>query len=129
MSLPCRTCIYLYSYTVTEHTGKDMTWQFTVHPRLQVQTLWLTFALCLQYSLSCRAEVLHVDTHSPLTESQQTRLGTNGLDVGTGQIVLLVDELVQIDVFVQGHLGGVEGEDLLLGRLCLAVNYNAGQRK
>ena len=49
-----------------------------------------------------------------------------GLDVGTGEIVLLVDELVEIDVLVERHLGGVEGEDLLLGRLCLVVSFNAG---
>lgn len=90
--------------------------------RLQVQTLWLTFRLRLQYSLPCSAEILHVDAHSPLTQSQETGLGADGLDVSTGEVVLLVDELIEIDVLVEGHLGGVECEDLLLGRLCLVVS-------
>jgi hypothetical protein len=90
--------------------------------RSQVQTLWLTLGLRLQYSLPCSAEVLHIDAHSSLTESQETSLGADGLDVGTGEVVLLVDELVKIDVLVEGHFGGVEGEDLLLGRLCLIVS-------
>jgi hypothetical protein len=106
-----------------------MSWQSMMPPRLQVQALWLTLALCLQHSFPRRAEVLHIDTHSPLTKSQQTCLGTDGLDVGTRQIVLLVDELVQIDVFVQRHLRGMQGEDLLLCRLCLVVSCNVRQQK
>ena len=85
--------------------------------RLQVQTLWLALALCLQDSFPRRAEVLHVHPHSSLAQGQKTGFGADGLDIGTRQVVLLVDELVEVDVLVEGHLGRVEGEDLLLGGL------------
>jgi hypothetical protein len=94
--------------------GSAMPWV----SRLQVQALWLALALRLQDSFPCRAEVLHVHPHSSLAKGQETGLGTDGLDISTRQIVLLVDKLVQIDILVQRHLGGVEGEDLLLGGLC-----------
>jgi hypothetical protein len=89
---------------------------------LQVQTFWLAFALRLEHTFPRSAEVLHVHPHSPLTKSEKTCLGADSLDVGTRQIVFLVDELIKVDVHVERHLGSVESEDLLLGRLCMAVS-------
>jgi hypothetical protein len=89
---------------------------------LQVQTLWLTLSLRLKNTLSCGAEVFHVDPHTTLTEGHETSLGTDGLDVGTRKVVLLVDELVKIDILVERHFGGVESEDLLLGSFCIMIS-------
>lgn len=91
-------------------------------PRLQVQTLRLALCLCLQHALPGSTEVLHVHPHSSLAESQETSLGANGLDIGTGKVILLVDELIQVNVLVQGHLGCVQGEDFLLGRFWTLVS-------
>lgn len=89
---------------------------------LQVQALWLTLRLRLEDTFPCGTEILHVDPHTTLTERHETSLGTDGLDVGTGKVVLLVDELVEIDILVERHLGGVESKDLLLGGFCMIVN-------
>lgn len=75
-------------------------------------------ALGLQDSLPRRPEVLHLDPHSSLTQGHQTGLGADGLDVGTGKVVFLVDELVEVNILIQGHFGGVQREDLLLGSFC-----------
>jgi hypothetical protein len=88
---------------------------FTKRTSLQVQSLWLALCLRLKHSFSGSTEVFHVHPHSPLAESQQTGFGANGFDIGTGEVVLLVDKLVEVNVLVERHLGGVESEDLLLG--------------
>ena len=85
---------------------------------LQVQAFRLAFTLGLENPLSGRAEVSHLHSHPALTQSHEACLGAYGLDIGAGKIVLLVDELVEVDIVVERHLGGVEGENLLLGRLC-----------
>ena len=69
--------------------------------RLQVQALWLTLRLRLKNTFPCGAEVLHVDAHTTLTERHETSFGVDGLDVGTRQVVLLVDELVKIAILVE----------------------------
>jgi hypothetical protein len=82
--------------------------------QLQVQPLRLPLTLCLQHSLPRRPKIRHLHPHSPLSKSHQTRLRANSLDIRTTKIILLVDELVEVDVAIQGHFGRVEGEDLLL---------------
>jgi hypothetical protein len=89
---------------------------------LQVQPLRLALSLRLEDTFPGGTEVLHVDPHTTLTERHETSLGTDGLDVGTGKVILLVDELVKINVFVERHLGGVESEDLLLGSFCIMIS-------
>lgn len=90
--------------------------------RLQVQALWLTLCLRLKDTFPCGAEVLHVNSHTTLTECHETSFGADGLDVGTRKVVLLVDELVEIDILVERHLGGVESKDLLLGGFFMMVS-------
>src|SRR4051812_24584736 len=84
---------------------------------LQVQSLRLTLTLCLKNPLPRSSEIGHLNTHSSFSKSQETSLGANCLDIRTGKIILLIDELLEIDIFIQGHLGGMEGEDLALGDL------------
>jgi hypothetical protein len=90
---------------------------------LQVQALRLTVSLRLKNTLPCSPEVLHVDTHTTLTEGHETGFGADGLDISTGEVVLLVDELVEIDVHVERHLRGVESEDLLLGGFLAKISF------
>ncbi|TLS25756.1 hypothetical protein PpBr36_07926 [Pyricularia pennisetigena] len=82
-----------------------------------VKSLWLALLLGAQNPLPGSTEVGHLDTHSPLTKRHQPSLRADCLDVGTRQVILLRNELFQIDVLVERHLGGVEGEDLALGVL------------
>ena len=74
---------------------------------LQVQALRLALALCLHNSLPRRSEIRHLHPHSPLPQRHQPSFGTNGFDIGTGEIVFLVDKFVEIDVVVERHLGGM----------------------
>ena len=107
--------------------------------RLQIQALWLTLSLRLKNTLPRSPEVLHIDPHTTLTESHESGFGADGLDVSTRKIVLLVDELVEIDILVERHLGGVERKDLLLCGFCMMVSivivrsynsaYGRGSRK
>ena len=73
--------------------------------------------LRLQYTLARCPEVCHLHSHTALPQRHHTRLGTDGFDVGTGQVVLLRDKLLEFHIVVEVHLGGVEGEDLALGVL------------
>jgi len=95
-----------------------------VHTPLQVQALRLAFLLRPQNSLPSGTEVGHLDAHSALPESHETGFGANGLDVGTRQIILLGDELLEVDVLVKRHLAGVQGEDLALGVLVGVLEQN-----
>ena len=74
---------------------------------LQVQPFRLSLALRLQHTLSSLTEVIHLNPHPALTKGQQTGLGADSFDIGTRQVILLVDELVQIDILVERHLRGV----------------------
>jgi hypothetical protein len=80
-----------YKYTITA---------LVMPMQLQVQSLGLAFTLRLEYSLSCSSKVFHVDPHSALSQCHQPSLGADGLDIRTGQIILLVDELVKVNVFI-----------------------------
>ena len=75
--------------------------------RLQVQTLWLTLALRLEDAFPRRSKVFHLHSHPALPEGHETSFRTNSLNVRTGEIVLLVDELIEVDVFAEGHLRGM----------------------
>lgn len=59
------------------------------HRQLQVQALGLTLLLRLEHTLPGGAEICHLHAHTTLTQCHHTRLGADGLDVGTGQVVLL----------------------------------------
>ena len=87
------------------------------HHTLQVQALRLALLFRAQYSLPSSAEVGHLHPHSALPERHQTGFGANGLDVGTRQVVLLRDKLLEIHVLVERHLAGMERKDLALGVL------------
>lgn len=74
---------------------------------LQVQALRLALALGLQYSLPSGSEILHLYPHASLAKGHQTCFGAYGFDIGAGQIVLLADEFVQVNVLAERHLAGV----------------------
>ncbi len=82
---------------------------------LQVQTLGDVAFLPVQRLLLGLNEVLLAHLHPPLPQGQHPRLGADGLDVGPTQIVLAHDELLEVDVLGQGHLGRVDVEDVALG--------------
>lgn len=84
---------------------------------LQIQTLRLALLFRAEHSLSRRPEIRHLYPHAAFSERQQTRLRANGLDVSTREVVLLRDELLQVDVFVEAHLGRVQSKDLSLRHL------------
>lgn len=88
---------------------------------LEIQSLRFTFALRLHHSFTSSAEVLHLHSHTALAESHHTRFRADGLDISTGEVVLLSDELVEVDILIERHLGCVEGEDLLLSVFCRKV--------
>lgn len=81
---------------------------------LQVQSFRLTFSLGLHDSLPCRSEVRHLHPHAPLPQGHQPSFRANGLDVGSGEVILLIDKLVKLDIVVERHLGCVKSEDLSL---------------
>jgi hypothetical protein len=83
--------------------------------KLKVQALGFALALGLEYPLPGSSEVFHLDSHSALTQGHETGLGTNGFDIGTGEVVFLVDEFVEFDILAQRHLAGVQRKDLSLG--------------
>jgi len=101
MSLPNNPLLLIHLREVKPEADS----QATIFSRLlQVQTLWLTLSLRLKNTFSCSSEVLHVDTHTTFPKSHETSFRADSLDIGTGKVVLLVDELVKIDVLVEGHL-------------------------
>lgn len=84
---------------------------------LQIQSLRLTLILGLEDTLTRSSEILHLHSHAALTEGHETGLRADGFDIGAGEIVLLVDEFFEVDVFAEGHFAGVEEEDFALGVL------------
>lgn len=90
---------------------------------LQIQPLDGTAVLlCLHNPFSGSTEIVHLHPHPALSQRHQTRLGTDGSNVGSGKVVLLVHELIEIDIVTKGHLRSVQGKDLLLGVFWIAVS-------
>ncbi|KAI6776286.1 hypothetical protein HG530_000231 [Fusarium avenaceum] len=87
-------------------------------------TLRLTLLLCTEHSFTCGPEVRHLHPHTSLSKGQQTGLGAYSLDVGTRKVIFLRNELLEIDVVVKAHLGGVECENLALGVLVRVLKEN-----
>ena len=98
-------------------------------PILQVQPLDLLLSLGLHHIISRTPEIAHLHPHSPLPQSPQPSFGADGFDVGTAEIVLLRDELIEVDVGIEGHLRGVEVEDLALGVFCRLQSVSEAQVK
>ena len=82
---------------------------------LQVQFVRHALRLRLHDPLPRAPKVGHLHPHAPLAQGQEPGFRANGFDVGAGEVVFLVDELVELDVVVEGHFGGVEGEDFTFG--------------
>lgn len=91
-------------------------------PHLQVQPFDRTAVLLrLHNPFLGRTEVVHLHPHPAFSQRHQTSFCANGTDVGTGKIVLLVDELIEVDVIAERHLRSVQGENLLLGVFCRSL--------
>ena len=86
--------------------------------KLQVQSFNLLLRLRLHDPIPRGPEIGHLHPHSPLAERHQACFGAYCLDVRAGELVFLTDELFELDVFAEGHFGGVEVEDLAFGILC-----------
>jgi len=93
---------------------------------LQVQAFWLVTLLGLHDPLPRSPKVRHLNSHTSLPQSHQTRLRADRLDIRAGEIVLLVNELVEIHIIVQRHLGSVQGKDLALGIFWISQLREAG---
>lgn len=87
-----------------------------MHPAriLQVQTLGLTLCLRLHDSLPRRSEVCHLHPHASLSQRHQASFRTYGFDVSSGEVILLVDELIKVDILVERHLRGVKSKNFSL---------------
>lgn len=69
------------------------------YTRLQVQPLHRASVLLrLHDSFPGGTEIVHLHPHAALSQRHQPSFGANCADIGTGQIILLVDELIQVDV-------------------------------
>src|SRR5688572_14437416 len=79
---------------------------------LQIQTLRLALLLRAKDTLTRRPEVRHLHSHTTLPQRHHTCLRADGFDVSSREIILLRDELLEIYIVVEIHLGCVEGEDL-----------------
>lgn len=66
---------------------------------LQVQTLGLALALGLEDALPCLPEIGHADSHPALSQGHQTGFAAHGTNIGTRQIVFLVDKFLQVNIF------------------------------
>jgi hypothetical protein len=91
---------------------------FPCRQKLQVQPFRLTFSLRLENPFPSTSEILHLHSHPSLSERQQTCFCADGLDIRAGQIVLLVDEFIKLNILTQRHLGRVERENLAFRDLC-----------
>jgi hypothetical protein len=49
-------------------------------------------------------EVLHRDLHASLAQCQESRLSTDGLHVGSREVVLSSDNLVEVYLSIKDHL-------------------------
>ena len=85
---------------------------------LQIQALRLAFTLRLHHAFPRTPEVSHLHPHPPFSQRPQPRLRANCLDISARQIVLLADELIQVDVIIERHLGCVEIKDLAFRDFC-----------
>lgn len=89
-----------------------------ISPELEIQPLRLPLSLRLHNPLPRAPEIGHLHPHPPFSQRHQPGLAADSLDIRAGEIVLLVDEFVKIDVGVEGHLRGVEVEDFAFGVFC-----------
>lgn len=87
--------------------------------KLQVETFGLALALGLEHTLSGLSEIGHVHPHSTFSQRHETSFTAHGTDVSTREVILLVDELFEVNILSQRHLGCVEGKDLALGVFCV----------
>ena len=85
---------------------------------LQVQPFYLLLRLRLHDPIPRGPEIRHLHPHSPFAKCHEPGLGAYSLDVRAGELVFLTDELFEFDVFAEGHLRGVEVEDLAFGVFC-----------
>ena len=100
---------------LASHRGQSLSKSYLGTPPLEVQTLGDVALLPVQRLLLGLDEVLLTDLHPALPQRQHPGLGADGLDVGPAQVVLAHDELLEVDVLGQCHLGRVDVEDVPLG--------------
>mmetsp|Transcript_1778 Transcript_1778/g.3834 ORF Transcript_1778/g.3834 Transcript_1778/m.3834 type:complete len:429 (-) Transcript_1778:221-1507(-) len=104
-------------------------WRAQAAGVLEVQAFGRTRVLLVHDVVARLFELSLRDLHPPLAESEQTRLGAHGLDVRARELILGHDELLEVDVLGEVHLGGVDLEDvparLLVGRRELDLPVDA----
>lgn len=80
-----------------------------------IEAIWHVALLEVQHLLLGLLEVLFVYSHTALAKGDQTGLSAHCLDIGSGQVVFSRDQLFELHVVGQAHLGGVDLEDFVLG--------------
>ena len=87
-------------------------------PTLKVQPLNLLLRLRLHNPIPRGPKIAHLDPHPPFPQRHEPSFRADSLDVRTGELVFLPDELFELDVFAKGHFRGVEVEDFAFGVFC-----------
>jgi hypothetical protein len=73
-------------------------------PSLQEEALGHVALLLVEGRLLGVLEVRLGHVHPALAQGQQAGLGADGLDVGPGEVVLGLHELLEVDVWAHAHL-------------------------
>merc|ERR1711971_948743 len=88
-----------------------------IYSKLHVESLRGSLLLPVKHILLRLLEVFLGHLHPPLSESEQSSLSADCLDVGTRDIVLGHNVLFKVNVFSQGHFPCVDAKDSALGLL------------
>merc|ERR1711971_1459409 len=88
-----------------------------IYSKLHVESLRGSLLLPVKHILLRLLEVFLGHLHPPLSESEQSSLSADCLDVGTREIVLGHNVLFKVNVFSQGHFPCVDAKDSALGLL------------
>ncbi|GMT09450.1 hypothetical protein PFISCL1PPCAC_747, partial [Pristionchus fissidentatus] len=88
-----------------------------ISPFSEIEFLRCSLLLTIENILLCLLEISHRHSHATLTKSKQTRLSAHCLDIGSTQIVLGSDEVIESNVVSHSHSRGVDLKDSSLGLL------------
>merc|ERR1719180_510033 len=88
-----------------------------IQQKLHVESLWGSLLLPVEHILLRLLEVLLGHLHPPLSESEQTSLSADCLDVSSREIVLGHDILFKVNILSKGHFPCVDAKDSALGLL------------
>jgi hypothetical protein len=82
---------------------------------LQIQPFWNISPLTIESLFLRLREVFLRDSHSSLSQRQETRLCADCFDISSRELIFRHDEDLQVDVLRERHLPGVDLKDSTLG--------------